>query len=212
MSGWRRLLDKTPIDESRWVVVDVETTGLDSARDRLLAIGAIALAVNDGTPRIRIGDSFEVVLRQASTVVDKPNILLHKIGVGAQREGVEPAVALEAFERWLGPSPLMGFNSAFDENVILRAMQATLGRRPPQPWMDLAHLAEALFPDMKARSLDEWMDHYGITCAVRHQAAADALATAELLLKLLPAARSQGIDVSYRELARLAGQRKWLRL
>jgi len=92
----------------------------------------------------------EVVLRQASAVVYKPNILLNKIGVGAQREGVEPSAALEAFERWLGRSPLIAFNGAFDEKLIARAMRSTLGRHLPSPWLDLEHVAEAALPDVRA--------------------------------------------------------------
>ena len=38
---------------------------------------------------------------------------------------------------------------------------------------------------------------------------ADALATAELLLQLLPAARADGVSGS-RDLARLAARRRWL--
>ena len=50
----------------------------------------------------------------------------------------------------------------------------------------------------------------GVTCAVRHQAAADALATAELLLKLWPALRAEFPRPSFRSALGLAEQRRWL--
>ena len=77
--------------------------------------------------------------------------------------------------------------------------------------MDLEPLAAVLHPKVKARSLDEWMAQMNITCAVRHQAAADTLATAELLLKLWPAAlRELRGDAGFAAVKRLADHRKWL--
>lgn len=211
MNLWSALRGRPALDDARWVVVDVETTGLDPARDRLLAIAGVAVVMHDDNPRVELGDSFEVVLRHDQGAVDKPNILLHGIGVGAQRGGLEPPIALEAFERWLGASPLIAFHAAFDESVIQRALQAVLGRRLRNPWVDLAPIAEVVNPRVPARSLDEWLAHFGITCAVRHQAAADTLATAELLLRLWPAILSQGAPGGFRGLRQLAAQRKWLR-
>jgi DNA polymerase-3 subunit epsilon len=207
MIWWRK---PAGIDEARWVVLDVETSGLDAERDRLLAIAAIAVVVDGGTPQIAVGDSFEVVLRQEDAPVDKANILLHGIGVGAQREGVPRHEALEAFAAWLGASPLIAFHSSFDETMIRRAMHEVLGRKLANPWLDLALLAPAVVHGVRGQSLDDWMAHCGITCAVRHQAAADTHATAELLLKLWPAIAAQRAGTSFAALARLAASARWL--
>jgi DNA polymerase-3 subunit epsilon len=194
----------------RWVVIDVESSGLDAKHDRLIAIAGIALHFVQGQPRIELGDSFEVVLRQIETPPDKANILLHGIGVGAQRNGVEPQIALLGLERWLADAPLVAFHAAFDETLIQRAMQSALGRRLGNSWLDLNPVAAALHPKVKARNLDQWLDHFGIPCAVRHQAAADTFATAELLLKLWPAARAQLARLDFKALQRLAAQGRWL--
>ena len=200
---WRRA-DAHP---ERWVVVDTETSGLDPQRDALLAVGAVAVDA-DG---IRIGDSFEVVLRHDVSVADKHNILLHGIGVGAQRQGVAPAAALADFKRFIGHSPLLAFHAAFDAALILRACDAARVHRPRNPWLDIEPLAAAVYPKVKSRSLDEWMVTLQIECAVRHQAAADTLATAELLLKLWPGAvREAGGELTFAAARRLAAQRKWL--
>jgi DNA polymerase-3 subunit epsilon len=63
--------------------------------------------------------------------------------------------------------------------------------------------------DRPGRALDDWLTHFGIPCAQRHQAAADVLATAELLLRLWPELRRQRVD-SIGALERLERQAHWV--
>ena len=200
------------IDEPRWVVLDVESSGLDAKRDRLLAFAAIGVHIEAHAPRIHLGDSFEAVLRQPATQAapDRHNILLHGIGIGAQRVGADPRHALQAFEAWVGRSPLLAFHAAFDRTMLERACRATLGRHLTNPWLDLAPLAAVLYPQVRARALDDWLVHFNIRCALRHQAAADTLATAELLLKLWPALRQQLPQPRLRKVQALAALQRWL--
>jgi len=201
---------RAAVGAHRWVVIDVETSGLDVHRDRLLAIAAIALRLDgDAMPQISLGDSFEAVLRQASAPADKGNILLHGIGVGEQRAGAPAAEALAAFEQWLGAAPLIAFHAAFDQSMIARAMKDVLGRTLTNPWLDLEPVADVLHPGLDGHALDDWLTHFDIECAVRHQAAADTLATAELLQRLWPAARSQR-STTFTRLRQVADQRRWL--
>jgi DNA polymerase III subunit epsilon len=198
------------IDARRWVVLDVETTGLDMHHDELLAIAAVAVTLDDAArPRIALHDSFEAVLHHESASTDKDNILVHGIGVQAQRAGAPPREVLAAFERWLGRSPQIAFHARFDQRMIERAMKTALQRTSNNPWLDLAPVARALHPELGARSLDDWLDHFGIECTPRHQAAADTLATAELLLRLWPAARRQQC-ATWAGLSALARQQRWL--
>jgi DNA polymerase-3 subunit epsilon len=209
------------LDDARWIVADVESGGLDPRRDPLLAIAAVGVHFapvqgdrGERRPRVMLGDSFELLLRPpgASTAPpDKDNILVHGIGIGTQRAGIEPAEALQAWERYIGRSPLVGFHSAFDRTLIDRAGRDTLGRAPPNPWLDLEHLAAVLHREPRRRSLDDWLAQHGITCLARHQAAADALATAQLLLKLWPALR-QRCDGRFTEVLDLAAGHRFLPL
>jgi DNA polymerase-3 subunit epsilon len=195
----------------RWVVLDVETTGLDLLEDELLAIAAVGvhLDAERSAPRIVLYDSFEAVLQRESVVTDKDNILLHGIGVGAQRTGLAPRQVLEAFERWAGDVPLLAFHASFDQTMIGRAMTQHLSRSLRNRWLDLAPVASALHPDVGGHALDDWLEHFHIECAVRHQAAADTLATAELLLRLWPAARANRC-ASFAGLQELTRQQRWL--
>jgi DNA polymerase-3 subunit epsilon len=207
---WRRRQARAGSPE-RWLVLDVESSGLDASRDRLLALAAVALRVDAQRAWIELADSFEVVLRQPddASPPDRANILVHGIGVAAQGRGLEPALALQRFAAFAGDAPLLGFHVAFDKRLIDRATQAQLGRRLRNRWLDIADIAAVLRPGFAARTLDDWLEACGIPCARRHQAMADALATAELLLQLLPSARAEGV-AGFRQLARLAARRRWL--
>ncbi|MFO1325870.1 MAG: 3'-5' exonuclease [Rubrivivax sp.] len=197
----------------RWVVLDVESSGLDPQHDRLLAIAALGVRVVEGRLLVAPGDSFEVVLRQRdadATVPDRANILVHGIGVDAQRTGVEPAQALGAFQAFTAGAPLVAFHAGFDRILLTRALRDVLRRRLDATWLDLAELAPALLPQVNAHALDDWLALFGIRVAVRHQAAADTWATAELLQRLWPLALAQGCDAGFGALARLAASRRWL--
>ena len=194
LDAWRALprADAAlPMEQSRLVVVDVETSGLDIRKDRLIAIGAVAV-VNG---QVDLKDSLEIVLQQ-ERVSDKDNILIHGIGGEVQREGVPPVDALLTFLGFLGNAPLVAFHAAFDQTMIGRALKEYLGLKLESSWADLAYVAPNLHPRMARshRSLDHWMGYYQITNYARHSALADALSTAELLLCLRPGLKLRNAD------------------
>jgi len=181
------------------VVLDVETTGLNLMKDTLISIGAVAV-VNG---RIALADSFYVVLQQRE-ISRKENILIHGISGSEQREGESPADALLAFLEYLGNDPLVAFHVKFDETMIRRAMRQYLGFAFEQTWLDLAYVLPALLPDLmhSHRGLDDWSRHFNIRNEDRHNAVADALATAQLLLVATKTA-GQSRDCGYDDLRSL---------
>ncbi len=184
LTAWQSLPptdQESPLDEVRYVVVDVESSGLNIRKDRLIAIGAVAVTQGN----IHLNDSLEIVLQQAQ-ISGKDNILIHGIGSTAQREGMPPVDAMLTFLEYLGKDPLIAFHVAFDESMISRAMNSFLGFRFRHNWVDLAYVAPALHPQLarQCRSLDDWMGFFRIGNYARHNALADALSTAELLLAL----------------------------
>ncbi|MEO8675147.1 MAG: 3'-5' exonuclease [Casimicrobiaceae bacterium] len=206
LAGGRRR-DADDVTTGRWVVVDTETTGLDPARDRLVAIGAVAVD-DDG---IRLDDSFEIVL-QSMAPGAAASIEVHGIGQQAQAAGTPAAAALVAFRDWAAGAPRVGFHVDFDRAVLRNAALHAGVAMDEGSWLDLAPLAAAIAPEAHPRggqSLDDWLTAFGIECMSRHNAAADALATAELLLRLRAIAARQG-HAGYAALARIARQRKWL--
>ncbi len=195
-----------PHDQSRYVVVDVESSGLNLVKDRLIAIGAMAL--EGGV--IRASGAFEIILRQ-DEASDRDNILVHGIGGTAQREGREPAQALLDFLEFVGKAPLVAYHAHFDETMIKKAMRQYLGRSPDMNWLDLAWILPEFY-DIKAQgrvALDHWLLRFGIENIQRHNALADCLATGQLLQVLLARAREKG-HKSPRALMEVEKTRRWL--
>lgn len=215
LSWWPFGRRPAPVQNARrWVVADVESSGLDPRSDRLLAIAAVAVHFNEDfrRPGIELADAFEVFIRQPEAHTRSPNkdnILIHGIGVGAQRCGQDPRQALLSWERFLADSPLVGFHSAFDQVMIDRATTAVLGRRLRNAWLDLEPLASVVHEDPRSRNLDHWLGRHRITCFMRHQASADAMATAQLLLALWPKVR-QRVDGRFDAVLDLAASHRFL--
>lgn len=209
LAAWAALPEAdldTPHALARYIVVDVESTGLDIKRDRLIAIGACAVEAG----RIVLAQSFEVILRQEA-VSDRDNILVHGIGAERQRQGLPPAEALLAFLEYAGKAPFVAYHAVFDQTMIERALAEHLGLRCRRHWLDLAYVMPMLRPDLVGShsSLDDWTALYGITNPARHNALADALATAHLLLVALHLASIRKL-ASYRALQAQAKAERWL--
>lgn len=190
---WRALppaSDAVALERARLVVVDVETSGLDPRKDRLLAIGACPM---EGL-RLQPGAGFGALLRQ-SEASGRDNILLHGIGPQEQAGGTSPEEALMGFLEFARKDVLVAFHAPFDQAVLDRAAREILGLRLLNPFIDLADLAPALAPEARLgrAGLDDWLAYFGLRAAQRHRAAYDAVATGELLLILLARARARGI-------------------
>jgi DNA polymerase-3 subunit epsilon len=197
---------KAALGSDRIVVVDVETSGLSLAEDRLIAIGAVAIHAG----RIAFADSFDVLLRQEVSS-DKANILVHGIGGTAQRTGLPPEEALLAFLEYLGGAPLFAFHVAFDETMLRKACRRFLGIEFRHTWADLAYLLPEFFPEyaQKHHALDDWLKHFSIGNDARHNALADALATAQLGLIALRAARAKRAT-DFKALQNMEKAQRWL--
>lgn len=193
------------LDDS-WVVVDVETGGLNPRVDPLLAIGAIMVTGR----AITMAPVCEVGLRQReATTTD--NILVHGITTGQQLTAMEPAEALLDWLEYAGGHPRLAYHAAFDRLALERASQASLGLKDKAIWIDLAVLAPLLVPQGPGfnHSLDDWLAYFRIPVYQRHGALADAYATAQLWLALLPMARAQNFT-HLKQLIRYCRQARWL--
>lgn len=189
LAAWRGLAagdPETPHMQARYVVVDVEATGLDLANDRLLAVGAVA--VERGL--ITSGQSFAAVLDGAAEIpAALPACCLARTGTVQP-----PAEALLGFLEFAGNAPLVAHRADFPQAMLESAMREHLGIDFAPQWLDLAYLLRAVFldgPDTSA-TLEEWLAHFELVNFCPHNAVADALAVARLLQMLIARAVSAG--------------------
>jgi DNA polymerase-3 subunit epsilon len=194
-----RWLRRTPLTGARWAAIDCETSGLDPARDRLLSVGAVC--VSEG--RIELAGSLAARVKQEAPS-EAANILIHGIGGDAQMAGLPVNPIIQDLGQRVGDAIPVGFHAPFDEEVLRRH-----GFKARERWVDLATLLPALFPERKARLLDEWLAQFGIPAQERHDALGDAFSTAQLLLVALAEARRQRID-TVEELRAAARDARWL--
>ena len=209
LETWRKLPTvplNISINEMRCVVVDVETSGLNLMKDRLISIGAIAV-VNG---QIAFNDVFYVVLQQ-TTVSDKENILLHGIGGADQMAGVQAIDALLNFLDYLGKDPLVVYHVVFDQTMIKRAISQFLNFNFKHSWLDMAYIMPALNPKLadRCRTLDDWKGNFNIQTDARHNALADAIVTAQLFQVAVTQARKKH-TVNFSVLMGLEKSQRWL--
>jgi DNA polymerase-3 subunit epsilon len=210
VADWKRLPApdaSLPHHLSRYVVADVESSGLNMQKDRLISIGAVAVV--NGV--IDFNDAFEVVLRQEN-VSTNANILIHGIGGSAQRDGMDPAEALITFLAYVGKSPLVAYHALFDQTMIATAMSEHLGLKFDLPWIDLAWVMPDIFRETIAEQvdLDEWLGLFSIENIQRHNAVSDAYATAQLMqVAIARGARRNALSPA--SFMQIEKSRRWMR-
>jgi DNA polymerase-3 subunit epsilon len=194
LAAWRaQPVDEeyTPLPEATFVVVDVESSGLNARRNRLLAIGACRLR----GLRLHAGACFERILDQEK-LSSEDNVPIHGSAPGEQAVDLAPEQGLMDFLELASRHVLVAYHAPFDRTMLDRATREHLGVRLGNPWIDLADLAPALFPDARlpCAGLDDWLHYFDIRVRARHRAVDDVLATGELFLILLNRARARGVD------------------
>ena len=209
MFDWFRRdnLPAVPGADSRWVVLDLETSGLDPKQDRIVEIGGVAL--HDGA--VDLTDYFQRVNAEGSGLSHE-NRALHGVTAAEQRDGAPLARALDDLLAWMRGAPLVGFHTRFDIGFLRPALSSHFDGRTAQQFgarhLDLAVIAPSVFPHIKARGLGEWTMALRLPVRRQHRALADALATAHLLQRVvaaLPAGERHFDALKARE-----SDRRWL--
>jgi DNA polymerase III subunit epsilon len=204
VARWRALPEPSPhthIEDARFVVIDVETTGLDVHRSDLLSVGLVP-AYMDG---IELGGLTEILVRRENNGFDRETLVVHGITPTESAAGVDTEEALTRVLEHVEKSWLVAFHADFDRAMLSRATRRHLGVKLNNTFLDMAWLLPALHPESTRglHSLDDWLAHFGIPAPARHRASGDALVTGELLLIALAEARRKAIP-NIRALVKMA--------
>lgn len=168
------------IENTRFVVFDTETTGLNTKTDRLLSIGAIAIINNV----IDVSDSLEIYLKQETFNAD--SVKIHGILKGGTLVKMSETEALEHFLNYIKNSVLVAHHAGFDIEMINVSLKKLGLKKLQNKSIDTGVLYKKLNGKSNAQfSLDILSEEFRIPQNDRHTASGDAFITAQLFLKIL---------------------------
>ena len=178
------------------VILDTETGGLDPLLHSLLSVGLVS---GDGTR------TDEFFVREPNMVTNPRSLAVNRLDPAqVARDGLEPVEAVVRIEAFLdaypGPRPVMvvGHNVAFDVAFLRRLYGMANAPFPPDfshRTVDTHTLLWALVSQGKlpahVRGSDAAFAHFDIAPpdALRHTALGDAVATRDLIERLLELVR-----------------------
>ena len=176
----RRFSGKNPSAKApapRYVVLDIETDGLDENANTILEIGAIRV---EGEER----KEFHRLIRSGKRIPEEITRLTGITEDMLQEGGVCPAEALEDLSNFIGTDVIVGYGAHFDIRFIQKAMDRINRPRIKNPVCDLMRYVkkEKMFlGDYKLKTV---LPAYGVKEKVPHRALEDARLIAALADKV----------------------------
>ena len=180
-AGW-----DVPLEEARWTVFDLETTGLSPGTSRICEIGA------QNVERLELTETFETLVNPQAPL---PRAIQALTGIEpAQLRSAPPAeLAVRRFLAFAGDAVLVAHNARFDMGFLDREVELLTGRRVAAPVVDTVWLARRLLEGrVKRVGLSALAHFFGTSVEPCHRALADAQATAEILVALVGLAQERG--------------------
>ncbi len=187
----------TPIADVRFVVFDTEATGLDLDTNRMLSLAAVAVRGGE----IDLSDRLELTFA-SDDVGGRHAAEIHQMVLADVRDGLSEEIGALRFLAYLKDSILVAHHVGFDVAMINKVLKRMGPVRLYNRCLDTLALDRRLThgPHQRDdhhrdedRSLDGLCNKFDLDISFRHSAAGDALATGQLLLKLLACARKRGI-------------------
>ena len=181
------LLD-TNLKNLMYTVFDTETTGLDpDGGDEIISIGAVRIANN----KIVYQDLFEELVDPKRDIpLESYNI--HGINYEMVAGKKDINATLPIFKNYTSQSVLVGHNIAFDMKM-LKVKETSTNIKFSNPVLDTLLLSAILHPAQEKHDMESIAKRLGIDILGRHTALGDAIATAEIFLKLVSILNSNGI-------------------
>jgi DNA polymerase-3 subunit epsilon len=194
------------LDGLSYVVVDVETTGGSAyGSDRITEIAAVV---------VRGGEVVEVFETLVNPQRSIPRWITSLTNISWDMVKDKPTFR-DVCDQVLGVlrgHVFVAHNATFDWKFVTAEVARATGERLEGRRLCTVRLARRVLPQLRRRSLDQVAAHYGVEITARHRAGGDAVATAQVLLRMLRDVRSgHGVECWEdldRLLARAPGRRR----
>jgi DNA polymerase-3 subunit epsilon len=178
---------RVPLEEGRFVVVDLETTGGRAAAGSIIEIGAYRMVGR------RICESFQSLVRPRMRI---PRFISGLTSITEDMVASAPPIeeVLPAFRKFLGDAVLVAHNAAFDRSFLDFEFRRLFGLGLTNPILCTVRMARRFVPSLKRRRLDLLANHFGLSTEGRHRGLGDARMAAELLSIFLEIAAQMGLN------------------
>lgn len=191
--------DAVPLEETEFIVLDTELTGLQAKKDSIVSIGAVRMRGG----RIILGETFERLV-EPRTELSGRSVVIHEITPTEAAASPGIGVVLPELLAFLGNAVVAGHVVSIDLQFLNREMKRLYGRPLPHRAVDTFQLYRWIRQQEEAACAyheggPEFVDlfslakKYGIPVQQAHNALSDAFVTAQLLQRLLAGARRRGI-------------------
>ena len=175
------------LDDTDFVVVDVETTGPKVPHSRITEIGAYRIS------RGRIVAEFQTLVNPQTSI---PPFIVQLTGITEAMVRQAPLFREVAADwlRFADTAVLVAHNAPFDVRFINCELARVFpGRRMSNPQLCTVALSRRIVPELVNHRLHTLADHFSILIRDRHRAAGDARATAEVFIRMLQLLRQHGV-------------------
>lgn len=168
------------------IVVDFETTGLNSRTDRIIEIGAVKIANGD------IVDTFSSMVNPG---IPLPSEITRITGItdAMVMDAPSAAQALPELLKFMGDHTIAAHNAKFDCSFLNNELQR-INLSYDAPQLDTLSMAQKLYPHLKSFRLASLCKHLGVSLKNAHRAVHDATATAQCLNIMLGALKEKGAE------------------
>ena len=174
-----------PLDDTVYVVFDIETTGFSPARDRIIEIGAVKMQ-NGKT----LGEFSQLINPRMPIPLNIQELTHITDEMVADMPSIEEV--LPKFRAFCEGCVLVAHNADFDTSFIHRKA-AEQGIDWEFTYMDTMVMAMHLVPAMKKFGLDPLVKHFKVVLDGHHRAVNDADATAQCFVKIMDIVKEMGI-------------------
>ena len=157
---------------SSYVAVDLETTGLDPKRDKIIEIGAVRVTKG------KIEETFECFVNPYRSL-EEHVIALTGITDDKLQEAKGVEVVIGEFLDFAGGLPLLGHHIIFDYSFLKRAA-INQGFSFERQGIDTLKLARNYIPKEKPKTLSSACLYFGVDMKQSHRAFSDAMAAHNL--------------------------------
>lgn len=186
----RDVVADAELDDLNYVVFDTETTGLLPERgDELVQIAAVRIVNGKLMP----GEVFDTFVNPGRPI-PSASTAIHRVTDAMVAEAPDVLHVVERFHKFVGNCVLVAHNAPFDMAFLHRREKA-LGIQFDKPVLDTGIISVMTFGQHESHTLDALASRLAISIPAmqRHTALGDAVATAEVFLKLKGILMGRGI-------------------